>query len=231
MKRSSPGRRTLEERVDQKTRELKRAHEQVLHVEKMATIGKMAAVVAHEINNPLSGILTYAKLMRKWIERGQVTSRKAGGSGAVPGPDRRGKPALRRPGQESADLLAHLADESAKHGCEYRGEPERQAHRASDGDEGRRGAHWTWPTDLPRVQCDPGQIEQVVLALIHECPRRHATRRQPLGQLPGCAEIRRSRDRSSRRRIGNSRTTSCRRSSSRSSPQKKTPKASDSAWR
>ena len=47
--------RTLEERVDQKTRELKRAHEQVLHIEKMATIGKMAAVVAHEINNPAVG--------------------------------------------------------------------------------------------------------------------------------------------------------------------------------
>jgi len=58
---------TLEERVDQKTRELKRAHEHALHTEKMASIGKMAAVVAHEINNPLSGILTYAKLLRKWI--------------------------------------------------------------------------------------------------------------------------------------------------------------------
>jgi len=60
---------TLEERVDQKTRELKRAHEHALHTEKMASIGKMAAVLAHEINNPLSGILTYAKLLRKWIER------------------------------------------------------------------------------------------------------------------------------------------------------------------
>ena len=58
---------TLEERVDQKTRELKRAHEHALHTEKMASIGKMAAVLAHEINNPLSGILTYAKLLRKWI--------------------------------------------------------------------------------------------------------------------------------------------------------------------
>jgi two-component system, NtrC family, sensor kinase len=59
---------TLEERVDQKTRELKRAHERALHTEKMASIGKMAAVLAHEINNPLSGILTYAKLLRKWID-------------------------------------------------------------------------------------------------------------------------------------------------------------------
>jgi len=60
--------RTLEHRVEQKTRELKRAHEHALHTEKMASIGKMAAVLAHEINNPLSGILTYAKLLRKWID-------------------------------------------------------------------------------------------------------------------------------------------------------------------
>lgn len=62
--------RTLEERVEQKTRELRRAHEHVLQVEKMASIGKLAAVVAHEINNPLAGILTYSKLLRKWLERG-----------------------------------------------------------------------------------------------------------------------------------------------------------------
>jgi two-component system NtrC family sensor kinase len=61
--------RTLEQRVENKTRELKRAHEHALHTEKMASIGKMAAVLAHEINNPLSGILTYAKLLHKWIDR------------------------------------------------------------------------------------------------------------------------------------------------------------------
>jgi two-component system NtrC family sensor kinase len=57
----------LETRVEQKTQELNRAHEHVLHVEKMASIGKLAAVVAHEINNPLAGILTYAKLLKKWF--------------------------------------------------------------------------------------------------------------------------------------------------------------------
>ena len=65
--------RTLEDRVDQKTSELRRAHEHMLHVEKMASIGKMAAVVAHEVNNPLSGILTYAKLLKKWIDRGELS--------------------------------------------------------------------------------------------------------------------------------------------------------------
>lgn len=69
---------TLEQRVEQKTRELKRAHEHSLHTEKMASIGKMAAVLAHEINNPLSGILTYAKLLHKWIdhENGNLSRRQ-----------------------------------------------------------------------------------------------------------------------------------------------------------
>jgi two-component system NtrC family sensor kinase len=37
-------------------------------VEKIASLGKLSAVVAHEINNPLSGILTYAKLCLKIIQ-------------------------------------------------------------------------------------------------------------------------------------------------------------------
>ena len=62
--------KTLEDRVDEKTRELRRVHEQMLQAERMVAIGKMAAVMAHEINNPLAGILTYAKLIRRWFERG-----------------------------------------------------------------------------------------------------------------------------------------------------------------
>ncbi len=68
--------KTLEDRVEENTRELRSAHDHVLHVEKMASLGKMAAVVAHEVNNPLSGILTYAKLLRKWVASGQAADEK-----------------------------------------------------------------------------------------------------------------------------------------------------------
>ena len=62
--------RTLEERVEQKTRELENTHHQMLVVEKMASLGKLAAVVAHEINNPLAGIRTYARLLRRQFAAG-----------------------------------------------------------------------------------------------------------------------------------------------------------------
>jgi two-component system NtrC family sensor kinase len=61
--------RTLEDRVDEKTRELRETHERMIHVERMASMGKLAAMVAHEINNPLTGILTAARYVIKRLAR------------------------------------------------------------------------------------------------------------------------------------------------------------------
>jgi two-component system, NtrC family, sensor kinase len=55
----------LEEKVVEKTEELGRAQVQVLHMEKMASLGKLSATVAHELNNPISGMLTYTRLVRR----------------------------------------------------------------------------------------------------------------------------------------------------------------------
>jgi two-component system NtrC family sensor kinase len=61
---------TLEQRVEQKTGELERAYKHLTQAEKMVSLGKLAAVVAHEINNPLAGILTYTKLISRMADKG-----------------------------------------------------------------------------------------------------------------------------------------------------------------
>ena len=53
----------LERKVEERTAELKRMQTQMIQSEKMVAIGKLAAGVAHEINNPLTGVLTNSSLM------------------------------------------------------------------------------------------------------------------------------------------------------------------------
>jgi two-component system NtrC family sensor kinase len=65
--------RTLEEKVEERTKELKVAQLQIIQSEKLASIGKLSATIAHEINNPLNGILTYTKLIEKRLGRDSLS--------------------------------------------------------------------------------------------------------------------------------------------------------------
>lgn len=51
--------------VLQMRKELEDAHLQLVQSEKIASVGRMAAGVAHEINNPLAGALIYAELLKE----------------------------------------------------------------------------------------------------------------------------------------------------------------------
>lgn len=157
--------RELEERVAAKTEELRRAHDQMVQAEKLTSLGKLAAVVAHEINNPLSAIVTYAKLIRKWMDRGDE---------------------LEGHMEEMRESLALIASESRRCGDLVRSlltfarvppmntgdiqlnEVIKQALKLVEHklELANISAHVELKPDLPAVHGDAAQLEQLFLALM-----------------------------------------------------------------
>lgn len=65
--------RRLEQMVEDRTRQLSETHSKMLHQDKMASLGKLAASVVHEINNPIAGILNFIMLIKRTIQEGSVS--------------------------------------------------------------------------------------------------------------------------------------------------------------
>jgi two-component system, NtrC family, sensor kinase len=60
--------RTLEEKVEQRSRQLKKIQAQLMQSEKLASLGRLASGMAHEINSPLTGILTFSHLLMRRLK-------------------------------------------------------------------------------------------------------------------------------------------------------------------
>ena len=60
----------LERKVEERTAALRSAQAQLVRNEKLSSLGKLSASIAHEINNPLAGILTFAKLLVRTLDAG-----------------------------------------------------------------------------------------------------------------------------------------------------------------
>jgi two-component system NtrC family sensor kinase len=156
---------TLESKVEDRTRQLKAAQQKLLQSDRLASLGTLAASVAHEINNPISGVLNLGALMQRILkddgiptERvpefrrylGQVTSETA------------------RVGRIVSDLLAFSR----------RGAPHRSLcdlnqivqHTVSLVDHKLKLANialeLSLAAALPPIQCDGSQIQQVTLNLV-----------------------------------------------------------------
>ncbi|MFI5089852.1 MAG: sensor histidine kinase [Terriglobales bacterium] len=156
---------TLEARVEDKTRELKHAHQAVMQSEKMASIGKLAATVAHEINNPLAGILTYAKLLRKWLDRdGWSAERRDEVRGSLE--------LIECESRRCGEIVRNLLTFSRSSPMNLQWVDLNQVIDRCV----RLVQHQTelnnvqlqpqMAEELPQVQCDAAQIEQLLLALI-----------------------------------------------------------------
>ncbi len=60
----------LERRVAERSDALAATHQDLVRSEKLASLGKLSASIAHEINNPISGIMTFARLIARTLEQG-----------------------------------------------------------------------------------------------------------------------------------------------------------------
>ncbi len=71
-------RESLQELVEERTRELHEAHRELLRRERLSTLGRLTATVAHELRNPLGAIRTSLFSLGRWVEAGEGTvERKA----------------------------------------------------------------------------------------------------------------------------------------------------------
>lgn len=66
----------LETQVRTKSEDFARTQNEIYQIERLASLGRLSSSVAHEINNPLAGILTYAKLVSRVLENNDLTEEK-----------------------------------------------------------------------------------------------------------------------------------------------------------
>ena len=104
----------LETKVEERTQQLKAAQKKLLQSDRLASLGQLSASVAHEINNPVSGVLNLSMLMQRMLKDDGIPPNRIAEFrkylGAGDQRDRARGPHRLRP----AGLLAALASRSAR---------------------------------------------------------------------------------------------------------------------
>jgi two-component system NtrC family sensor kinase len=155
----------LETKVEERTQQLKAAHQKLLQSDRLASLGQLSASVAHEINNPVSGVLNLSMLMQRMLKEdgippnrldefrkylGQVVNETARVGRIVSDLlsfSRRSKP-QRAPADLNRIVRATLS--VAQHKLKL----------------SNIAVQTDLREDLPAVPCDQSQIQQVVLNLL-----------------------------------------------------------------
>jgi two-component system NtrC family sensor kinase len=155
----------LEIKVEERTRQLQAAQKKLLHSDRLASLGQLSASVAHEINNPISGVLNLSMLLQRMLKDDGVPPARI---------------------EEFRKYLAQVTNETARVGrivsdllaFSRRSKPQRAPadlnrivkttlslvqHKLKLSNVEVETA---LREDLPAAQCDPQQIQQVVLNLL-----------------------------------------------------------------
>jgi two-component system sensor histidine kinase HydH len=136
--------------------EIRGMQDRLRHRDRLATVGELAAGIAHEIGNPLTGIRGCAQILRDRVgeesqelvrvivEEVDRLGRLAGQVGHYVRPN---APRMqRKPVTDCVDRVIELTVAAA--------------------DEAGVSVHRDWPPDLPEIYHDPEQVEQVVMNLV-----------------------------------------------------------------
>ncbi|HXK09146.1 MAG TPA: ATP-binding protein [Vicinamibacteria bacterium] len=155
----------LEAKVQERTEQLRKAHQRLLQADRLASLGQLAASVAHEINNPLSGVLNYSVLMRRILKEDGIPEARVAEFRAYL---ERVSEQTARAGRIVSDLLS-FSRRSKPHrapadlGAIVRGTVSLVSHKLRlSGVE----AELRLDKDLPPLACDASQVQQVVLNLV-----------------------------------------------------------------
>lgn len=155
----------LEGKVEERTQQLKAAHQKLLQSDRLASLGQLSASVAHEINNPVSGVLNLSMLMQRMLKE----------DGIPPGrlPEFRKYLAqvvaeTTRVGRIVSDLLAFSRRSKPQRAPADLNKIVRMTVSLAQHKMKLSNVQLetSLPESLPAVPCDPSQIQQVVLNLL-----------------------------------------------------------------
>ena len=152
----------LENRVQQRTTELLVLQNELAHVVRVTTMGELAASIAHEVNQPLTAVITNANACQRWLAANPPNTEEAHASLAriLRDGERAGEIVKRiraflkksspQPGPADindlvTEALTLVGDASRRHQVDIKADLERE---------------------IPTVKADRVQLQQVVLNLV-----------------------------------------------------------------
>ena len=155
----------LEKKIEERTKKLYLARAKLIQSEKMSSMGVLASSVAHEINNPLQGILTYIKLMLKILNKGDISEKNL----------KEFEDYLILMGTEierCGDMVKNLLVFSKQSTLEIREEDInliiKNALKLIENKTKLQNIkiNWEYNAELPKLSCDKLQIQQSLIALL-----------------------------------------------------------------